>query len=174
MKPFIPVMAAASLLAFSSAEATTERGPHDALEVAAVITPGELFDDTQLVGPLDTSSVFSTAVTDNLTSLPGLDGGEVSLFETGSVDILIGSATDSDPMGSTSYSFGSVASGDHSYRLMGAGTGAGTGTATPGGVYTLSSTVSPKPMPEPMTEPQTSAILLAGLGVIGFLALRRQ
>jgi hypothetical protein len=162
MKLKLSILATATLLALSAHATTTDWGVHDPLEVAAAITPVGLFDDTYLFSLLASSSIFSTAVTNNLTGVLGITGGQVALYKSGPVDTLIGSFAYNDASGSISHSFGAVSSGDYFYAVT------GTGTGTLGGFYTLSSTVSAVP------EPETYAMLLAGLGVVGFLGLRRQ
>jgi hypothetical protein len=60
-----------------------------------------------------------------------------------------------------------TAAGNYFYRV------AGNATGSAGGMYVLSSALTAAPA-MPIPEPQTYAMLLAGLGVIGFMALRRR
>jgi PEP-CTERM motif len=159
----LAILAAASALSFGAQATTTDWGAHDPLEVAAAITPVGVFSDSYLFSLSSAVSLFSTAVSNNLTGVLGIETGMVSLFqESGAVDIAIGDFAFDDTTGSISHSFGALASGDYYYLVS------GTGTGTLGGFYTLSSTVSAVP------EPQTYALLLGGLGAIGFMVLRRR
>jgi len=159
----LAMIAAAGLLAVNAHATTTDWGTHDLLEVAAVITPVGAFEDSYLFKLADAESLFSTAVSNNLTNVLGLTDGKVALFrEAGVVDVAEGSFAFTDVTGSISYSFGALAGGDYYYLVT------GTGTGTSGGFYTLSSTVTPVP------EPETYALLLAGLGAVGFVARRRK
>jgi len=159
----LAAVALGSLFAASAQASTTDWGTHDTLEVAASITPVGAFEDSFLFNLTNTSSVFSTAVSNNLTGVLGLSNGVVSLYrELGSVDEAVGSFAFNDVTGSISHSFGALLGGDYYYLVTGAGTG------SMGGFYTLSSTVSAVP------EGKTLALLLAGLGVVGFVAKRRR
>lgn len=159
----LALLAAAAALSFSAQATTTNWGNHDPLEVAAAITPLGAFTDDYLFSLAGPVSLFSTAVSNNLTSVLGITGGTVSLFmETGAVDVAMGAFAFNDTTGSISYSFGALAGGDYYYLVS------GTGTGTLGGFYTLTSTVSAVP------EPQSYALLLGGLGAIGFLVMRRR
>lgn len=159
----LATLASASLLATGAQANTSDWGTHDTLEVAASITPVGDFEDSFLFKLANASNVFSTAVSNNLTGVLGLSNGVVSLYrELGSVDEAVGSFAFNDVTGSISHSFGALLGGDYYYLVTGSGTG------TLGGFYTLSSTVSAVP------EGKTLALLLAGLGVVGFVAKRRR
>jgi hypothetical protein len=163
MKFKLTVLALASALGLSAHATTTDWGAHDPLEVAAAITPIGLFEDIYLFTLPSGNNVFSTAVTNNLTSVLGITGGEVSLYQTvAAVDTLVGAYAFNDSTGSISYSFGALAGGSYHYAVT------GTGTGSSGGFYTLSSAISAVP------EPKTLALMLGGIGVIGFLAKRRR
>jgi len=163
MKFKLAIIVAASAFAFNAQATTTDWGTHDPLEVAAVITPIGAFEDFFLFNlPVDVS-LFSTAVSNNLTNVLGLTGGNVALYkEAGAVDVAMGSFAFTDATGSISHPFGSLASGDYYYLVS------GTGTGTAGGFYTVTSTVTPVP------EPETYALMLAGIGAMGFVARRRR
>ena len=163
MKFKLAMLAAASMFVFNANGTTTDWGAHGPLEVAAAITPVGSFEDSYLFSLASAASVFSTAVSNNLTNVLGLTGGNVVLFrETGAVDAAVGSFAFNDVTGSISHSFGALAGGDYYYLVS------GTGTGSAGGFYTLSSTVTPVP------EPESYALMLSGLGAIGFVARRRR
>lgn len=159
----LAILAAASALSFGAHATTTDWGTHDPLEVAAAITSIGAFDDSYLFNLASDVNIFSTAVSNNLTSVLGIEGGMVSLFrEAGAMDVAIGNFAFDNTTGSISYAFGAISAGDYYYAVT------GTGTGSLGGFYTLSSTVSAVP------EPQTYALLLGGLGAIGFMMRRRR
>lgn len=157
-------VAVASSLSFTAHATTTDWGVHDPLEVAAAITPIGTFEDNYLFNLPTAYSLFSTAVSNNLTNALGIQGGMVSLYkEAGAVDTALGSFAFDGTTGSTSFAHGALAAGDYYYLVS------GTGTGSIGGFYTLSSsTVTAVP------EPHAYTLMLAGLGVIGFLARRRK
>jgi hypothetical protein len=155
-------LALAGTLAFSAQAATTTWGVHGPLEVAATITPTGPFSDTYLFDLASANSVFSTAVSNNLTSVLGLTGGTVSLFrEAGVVDTPIGSFAFNDTTGGISHAFGALQGGSYYYLVN------GTGSGTMGGFYSLTSTLAAVP------EPKIAVVLLAGLAAIGFVTARR-
>lgn len=155
----------ASTFAFNAQAVTTDWGVHDALEVASVRTPVGSFNDSYLFSLTAVETLFSTAVSNNLTSALNITGGQVSLFrEAGAVDTTVGSFAFNDVTGSISHAFGLLGAGDYYYEVSGAGTG------SLGGFYTLSSTLLPV---TPVPEADSLAMMLAGLGVLGFLGRRR-
>lgn len=160
----IALLAAACALSFGAQAATTDWGSHGALEVSATITPVGSFEDNYLFNLASAYHLFSTAVSNNLTTALGIQGGTVSLFkEAGAIDTALGSFAFDGTTGSTTHAYGALAAGDYYYRVSGMGTG------TIGGFYTLSSsTVTAVP------EPGTLALMLAGMSVVGFLARRRR
>jgi hypothetical protein len=161
----LALLAFASTFAFNAEAITTNWGVHDALEVAAVVTPVGSFNDTYLFSLTATETLFSTAVSNNLTSALNITGGQVSLFkELGAVDTTVGSYAFNDVTGSISHAFGILPLGDYYYQITGSGVG------SLGGFYTLSSTLLPV---SPVPEADTLAMMLAGLGVMGFLGRRR-
>ena len=116
--------AIASTLAFNTQAATSDWGVHDALEVASVRTPVGSFNDTYQFSLANVETLFSTAVSNNLTSALNIAGGQVSLFrEAGAVDTTVGSFAFNDVTGSISHAFGILTAGDYSYEVSGAGTG---------------------------------------------------
>lgn len=163
--PALALLALASTLAFNAQAVTADWGVHDALEVASVRTPIGSFSDTYLFSLTDAESLFSTAVSNNLTSALNITDGQVSLFkELGAVDAPVGNYAFNDVTGSISHAFGILDLGDYYYEVT------GTGVGSLGGFYTLSSTLLPV---TPVPEADTLAMMLAGLGVMGFLGRRR-
>jgi hypothetical protein len=163
MKLKLAIIAAVGAASFAASATTTDWGLHDPLEVAAAITPLGVFEDSYLFSLVGDYVTFSTAVSNNLTTVLGISGGMVSLFrEAGAVDAMVGSFAFDDTTGSISHPFGTLTGGDYYYTVS------GTGTGSLGGFYTISSTVAAVP------EMQTYALLLAGLGVMGFLGRRRR
>jgi hypothetical protein len=153
-------------LAFNAqAVTTTDWGVHGALEVASLVTPVGSFNDSYLFSLTAEETLFSTAVSNNLNSTLIITGGQVSLFkEAGVVDAAVGSFAFNDVTGSISHAFGILGMGDYYYQLTGEGVG------SLGGFYTLSSTLLPV---SPVPEAGSLAMMLAGLGVVGFLGRRR-
>ncbi len=96
-----------------------------------------------------------------------IGGGKVELFKSDNDTTFAGDSGDTSvgafDFGSTANSgqFGKITAGEYFYRVTGVATG------NSGGLYTISSSMSPTP------EPGTFAMLLAGLGVVGFLSRRR-
>lgn len=161
----LAVLALASTLALDAQALTTDWGTHDQLEVAAVVTPVGAFNNTYLFSLTDSESLFSTAVSNNLTTALSITDGQVSLFkENGAVDAAVGSFAFNDVTGSISHAFGILSMGDYYYQVSGSGVG------TLGGFYTLSSTLEAV---TPVPEADSLAMMLAGLGVLGFLGRRR-
>lgn len=163
MKLKIALIAAASALAFNVQADTTNWGEHGALEVGVNRTPVGSFEDSYLFSFTEAMSLFNTTVANNQFPALGIEGGTVTLYqEAGAVDVALGDFAFDGTSGSTTHAFGALAVGDYYYMVTGMGTG------TRGGYYTLSSQVTPVP------EPETYALMLSGLGVVGFLALRRR
>ena len=163
MKFRFALIAAASALAFNAQADTTDWGVHDALEVGVNRTPFGSFEDTYLFAFTEAMGLFTTTVANNQLPALSIDQGMVTLYRVaGAIDVSLGSFAFDGTTGSTTHAFGSLGSGDYYYQVTGIGTG------NRGGFYTLSSQVTAMP------EPETYALMLSGLGVIGFLALRRR
>ncbi len=163
MKFRFALIAAASALAFNAQADTTDWGVHGALEIGVGLTPIGSFEDNYLFSFLEPMGLFTTAVANNQLPALSIVDGMVTLFqEAGAVDVAMGSFAFDGTTGSTTHAFGTLASGDYYYQVTGIGAG------TYGGFYTISSEVTPVP------EPEAYALMLAGLGVIGFVALRRR
>lgn len=82
--------------------------------------------------------------------------GTISLYADKAVDTLVGSYAFS----TGSYSFGALTAGDYYYTVAATGSG--------GGGFTFGSYIVPVP------EPETVAMMLAGLGLLGFVSRRRR
>ena len=161
----LAALAFASTLALDAQAFTTDWGTHDQLEVSAIVTPVGSFNNTYQFSLTNAESLFSTAVSNNLTTALSITGGQVSLFkENGVVDAAVGSFAFNDVTGSISHAFGILSMGDYYYEVSGSGVG------SLGGFYTLSSTLEAV---TPVPEADSLAMMLAGLGVLGFLGRRR-
>lgn len=158
-------LAAASALVLASVgsqAASYDWGAHDLLESALGLTGGGLVYDTYKFTLTGTSTVASS-----VSSLGTLVPASYSLFAVGS-DGLVGTADDvATPY---AWNFGGAPT-VHSVTL-GAGTYYYTvfGVAPGAAAYSLNSAATAVPVPEP----ETYAMLLAGLGVVGFVARRRK
>ena len=162
------LVGAVAATAFASASAVPvledAAGNHQASELwffgRSVPTP---FDNvyTFTVGATD---LLTVAVSNESPSVFDISGGNVALYSNGG-DLIFtndGPAIDGFTFdaSSTSYTFTNVVPGGYYYRVFGAIVGSG------GGSYLLSSSLVP--------EPGTYALLLAGLGVMAFVAKRRR
>lgn len=163
MKLQFAILAAASALAFNAQADTTDWGVHAPLEVGVNRTPVGSFEDNYLFSFDQPLALFNTTVANNQLPVLHITDGMVTLFrEAGAVDVALGAFAFDGTTGSTTHSFGNLGVGDYYYQVTGVGTG------TRGGFYTISSTVTPVP------EPETYALMLAGLGAVGFLVKRRR
>ena len=163
MKFKLATLALASLFAVGAQATTTDWGVHDTLEIGVSLTPVGAFDDFYLFSVLSDQAAFSTAVSNNLTDVLGIQGGMVELFKTvGPVNTLEGSFNFNGQTGNISHGFGTLSAGNYYYEVT------GTGTGSLGGFYSITSTVSPVP------EPQTYALFVGGLVGIGYMLRRRQ
>ncbi len=168
-------VAVAALVAFGSgAQAnTTDWGMHAPLEFGVNFVSGSFTDWFQFTIAPNALTVASTAVANNLGNGIALNiaNGKYSLWSYGTDNAFGSGAGDDVKLGGNWLFNGSsgnttnavlLAPGKYYYQIEGAGTG------TFGGAYSLTSTTTPVP------EPETYAMLLAGLGAIGFLARRRK
>lgn len=172
----LAVAAVAALSSVSSFATTTPWGVHDPVEVGSlVVSPGAFLDIFTFTIP-GSSTLSSTAVAANvsLTAPPmvilSIVGGTYSLWSN--PDGIVGNGDDTT-MGAWSWGFnGTSGSTTNTVSPLAAGayyyTVGGLAAGSAGGQYTLVSTVTAVP------EPETYAMMLAGLGALGFLARRRQ
>lgn len=167
----VVLMGALALGAAGAQANTVDWNNHDVLEigvnfVSGVFTDYFLFD----IAP-DALNVTSTAVANNLGNgfILNIDDGLYSVWSAGA-DLGIGGGDDVKLTADFSFDgqsgngYHSVALNPGSYYYMVSGNGNG----SLGGSYMLTSTIAPVP------EPESAAMLLAGLGMLGFLARRRR
>lgn len=152
---------AVALTALSSQAADIDWGSHDLLESALGLTAGGLIFDTYSFS-LGAASTVASSVTSLGTIAPAAYG----IYTLGA-DGLVGT---SDDVGVAAWTFGgaptvhslTLAAGSYYYSVFG-------WAATPA-AYSLNSAAAAVPVPEP----ETYAMLMAGLGVVGFVARRRK
>jgi hypothetical protein len=160
----LKTIAAASLVALTALSAQADDidwGQHGLLESALGLTAGGVIFDTYSFSLGAQSDVASS-----VTSLGAIGMGMYGLYSVG-MDGTMGTADDE---GLGAWTFGgapevsmlSLAAGDYYYSVFGMATGAA--------AYSINSAATATPVPEP----ESYALLLAGLGVIGFLVSRRR
>ncbi len=167
----LKLVAVAALMASGVAHATPSQVPtqwfeHDSAEFASFSSAmRHTFEHEYLFHLNGTVDALATAVSNDALTKFNIDGGKVELFmSNGDInytnDVSMGSfAFDSTAINST---FSHLLAGDYYYQVTGAVMG------NKGGGYQLFSEVSPVP------EPETYAMLLAGLGLVGFMVRRRK
>ncbi len=167
----LKLVALAALMASGVAHATPTQLPtqwfeHDSAEFASFSSAiRHTFEHEYLFHLSGTADALATAVSNDALTKFNIDGGKVELFmSNGDInytnDVSMGSfAFDSTAINST---FSSLLAGDYYYQVTGAVMG------NKGGGYQLFSEVSPVP------EPETYAMLLVGLGLVGFMTRRRK
>jgi len=167
------VASALALGAVGAQAGTFDWGDHGTLEVGTNMVSGSFTDYWQFT--IDPEHlVSSTAVANNLGggSVLHITDGAYSLWSMGADDKIGGG--DDSMLSSGSWSFDGTSGdathsvllspGSYYYMVTGKGDGAFTGM----GLYSLTSTIAPVP------ETETWAMMLAGLGMLGFLAARRR
>ncbi|HNT38854.1 MAG TPA: FxDxF family PEP-CTERM protein [Rubrivivax sp.] len=167
---------AAAALAFGAAGAhadTITWDTHGQVEFGVNVVFGSFTDYFTFEISPDSYWVSSTAVANNLGggTVLNISGGQYSLWSMGA-DGGVGGGDDSQLGGNWSFdgSTGNatntvlLAPGKYFYMV----TGTGNGSFSNGGMYSLTSTIMPVP------EAETWAMMLAGLGVLGFLGARRR
>ena len=166
MKLKIALVAAASAFALNTHAADTDWGTHNPdLEFSGPnFVSGSFSDSIFFSLPAALNLLFNTTVSNNNTAALAITDGLVALYADGPIsDTLHGSFAFTGATGVSSHEFDPVNAGNYFYRITGVASG------TSGGLYNVTSTVT-----TPVPEPQTYALLLAGLGVIGFVARRRR
>lgn len=172
MKLKLATLAMTSALAFNANAVDTVSvawGTHLPFEIAnrTVLAAGS-FEDFYSFSLTALANIFSTAVSINNSDGSVLPEGSVSLLHDlgpagiDSLDAVVGNYAFSGLTGNIQHAFLSQGPGNYYYRVSGAAVGLN------GDSYSLTSALAPVP------EPQTYALMLAGLGVIGFLARRRR
>lgn len=170
-------IALASMLALgvagAQADTTVNWGVHDTVEIGVSLVFGDFTDYYAFEIAPDTNWVSSTAVANNLGGgvVLNISDGQYSLWSVGTDNAMDGG--DDVQLGGN-WTFDGATGDVTNTVLLSPGkyyymvTGKGTGSYQGGGMYTLTSTLLPVP------EAETWAMMLAGLGVIGFLGARRR
>ncbi|MCZ2439701.1 MAG: FxDxF family PEP-CTERM protein [Burkholderiales bacterium] len=170
-------IALASVLALGAvgaqADKTSNWGVHLPVQFDLSVVFGDFTDYFTFEIAPDTTWVSSTAVANNLGDglVVNISNGQYSLWSMGADDS-VGGGDDVQRGGNWSFdgTTGNVTNtvllspGKYYYMV----TGTGTGSYQNSGYYTLTSTLLPLP------EAETWAMMLAGLGVLGFLGARRR
>lgn len=172
-------LAIALVSAFTSAQAATI-GLTSGADLGPDPTDTNAYSVTHAAGSFSDIFTFSlTAASDTISSavallLPGLGGGSSS-YEIDNGTLTLFSDPDSDGAAGVNVQLGSTTFGDANGGLSYNGAAAGSyfwavsgdAVGTQGGVYLYSANTAPVP------EPETYAMMLAGLGMIGFIGRRR-
>lgn len=141
-------------------------GEHDAVEFGGLVVAGN-FTDYFTFTLTPPATVTSTTVASNNLNFLNIVGGQYSLWNSGSdgvggdADTLVTTFNFDGTTGST-FNSAVLNAGNYFYKVEGNANGIA------GGIYVITSTLAPVP------EPTTYALLLAGLGVVGFVARRRK
>jgi hypothetical protein len=151
------VLALALLSTPAAHAAVINWGAHDATETFTT--------RTALIPSFANTFNFSLSSLSDLVasfSLSGLVGSATVSLRDGSGSVL--GSFSASTLSSGSASFSNLAAGNYSYRVTGSGFLAG---------GTFTSTLTPVNV-SPVPEPGSLAMLLAGLGMVGFIARRRR
>ena len=161
------VAVAAALSAPAAPAAVTDWGVHDFMEVGVMVVPPGAFDDFFKFTMPAFGEASSVAVSNNLLSVLNITGGTVTLREGTYGDLIPDtlklSYSFDGTTGSTVHTVSGLAGAfSYYYEVSGIATGSS------GGIHVLTSTLLPIP------EPEAYAMLLAGLGLMGFTVRRRR
>lgn len=162
MKKSAVLLACVAALAGTSAQAFeyTWANPSDALYLSQDYKlPGMSFLDKVSFTLSGQSDLEIAAATTKSPSF-GIANGSVKLYD--STDTLVGQLSFNAPAYNGFNTFSSLGAGSYYFTIAGVTTG------RLGGHYIVDAAVTPVP------EPETYALLLGGLGVVGFIARRRK
>ncbi len=154
-------VALSGLFVLSSAQAATDWGVHDPLEVAAVaVAPGSFSEVFQF--SLTTESALTLVASSiEMNSFLSVSAGSVQLYkETLAGDTFVSGYA----FGTPAYTVTPLVAGDYFYRVS------GTATGSFGGLFSLASTATAVSV---VPEPKPFLLMLSGLGLIGMAARSR-
>jgi len=169
----IAIASALVVGAVAAQAATTDWGVHGNLQVGVGLVSGTFTDYFQFEISPDSQTVSSTVVANNLGNgvVWNIVDGKYSLWSMGADGVFGSGGGDDSKLGDNWAFDGQSGNTTHSVLLSPGKyyymvTGNGNGSL--GGGYMLTSTLAPVP------EPENAAMLLAGLGMLGFLMSRRR
>jgi PEP-CTERM motif len=155
------IVASLSLVAVSSAAFAVGPGPLGTIDNLPItvsnIVPAGIFQDVYSFTIADPGSV-SGSITPVNFGVYNIAGLTVTLQDASFAVV------DSDNTPLDGFSFGSLAAGNYALNVLGFATG------SQGGFYAGGLIAQTAPIPEP----ETYTLMLAGLGIVGFIARRRR